>query len=99
MTRLKRQFLRYNNAFFGGALDPDMRVTWSSRLGKGVMGDYDSEQIRIAAALKPFVAAWKLTLLHEMAHAATDTERAEHGPRWNREMRRLYRLGAFDSLW
>jgi hypothetical protein len=36
------------------------------------------------------------TLLHEMAHAATETEKASHGPAFQRE---LWRLAALGERW
>lgn len=41
------------------------------------------------------------TLLHEMAHIALyeKDRRTEHGPRWQSEMLRLAKQGAFRELW
>lgn len=39
-----------------------------------------------------------MTLLHEMGHIKLGV-RVKHGPKFQREMRRLARLGAFDPLW
>lgn len=98
MTTLKRQFHTYNRRL-GLDLDPDTIVIWSRRLPRGVAGDYSPGTIRINAALKPFASVWKLSLVHEMAHAATESELTEHGPRWLALMRRLARTGALDKLW
>lgn len=100
-TRLKSAFLLYNRRWFSSSLDPDTLVSWSSSLGKGVAGEYDPSDgsIRLAASLRPFDSVWRLTLLHEMAHLASEPEPAEHGPRWNRIMKRLAKAGAFNTLW
>jgi hypothetical protein len=39
-------------------------------------------------------------LLHEMVHLKLYSQGldAGHGPRFNRELRRLYRAGAFDNI-
>lgn len=42
-----------------------------------------------------------MTLLHEMCHVAVGAKQDlhDHGPRFQREMRRLARLGAFEGIW
>lgn len=40
----------------------------------------------------------RMTLLHEMAHAALPI-RIKHGPRFQKEMLRIAKLGAFEGLW
>lgn len=98
-SKLTAQFTEYNDLYFNGELAPDTIVKWSSVLDPIVVGDFDGDRtIRLNAALKNFRPVWKLTLLHEMAHQATPNEVEEHGPQWHREMRRLYRAGAFADL-
>lgn len=97
-TKLKDAFLTYNVLYFSGQLATDTIVVWSHGLGRNCCGTCDPDLIRINAALKRFEPVWRTTLLHEMAHLTTQDERAEHGKRWKREMRRLMRLGAFDGL-
>ena len=95
-SALKLQFLRYNDQWFDGALPTTTRVKWGNMKEMGyTLGD----EIAINRALRPFESAWRLTLLHEMAHLATATETAEHGKRWLRLMHSLARRGAFDALW
>lgn len=91
-------FYDFNARFFNGKLPLDTMVSWSRSIPRHVAGDFDGTDIRINVALKPLRPCWKLTLLHEMAHLATSEEVEEHGPKWKREMRRLYRIGAFDTL-
>ena len=96
MTKLKRTYLRYNRMWFGSELPVDMKVTWTRLLPKRCMGIWDPEGgIRLNAG----APGWQLTLLHEMCHAATEDERAKHGPRWVRMMRNLAAQGAFDKIW
>ena len=97
MTKLKRAFLEYNEQFFGNRLPADTIVKWSHSLP--VMGRFEGNTIIINDYFKRWASVWRLTLLHEMAHLATDSEVEEHGPRWRREMHRLARAGAFDGLW
>ena len=96
MTRLKRAFLDYNQRWFNGKLAPDTIVRWAEM---DEMGTSTGQLILVNRKLRRWDSAWKLTLFHEMAHVATDSEVAEHGPRWLRVMRSLARRGAFDKLW
>jgi hypothetical protein len=98
-NKLREAFALYNSLYFASKLSPDTIVVWSSRLKRDVAGEFDGDTtVRINSRLRHLRPCWKLTLLHEMAHVATASEVEEHGPRWNREMRRLYRVGAFDTL-
>lgn len=96
-TELRRAYAFYNKRYFEGQLPDKMVVKWSRSL-KGY-GCFNDNGIRLAYWMKSHWMLWNITLLHEMAHVATDSEKAEHGPRWNREMHRLARIGAFDKLW
>lgn len=98
-SKLKRAYLRYNRLYFGNLLPTDIDLKWQKFGGDSLYGCWVEGYISINAKHKKLPKVWKMTLLHEMAHAATDTERSEHGPRWRKEMRRLARLGAFDRLW
>ncbi|HET7641138.1 MAG TPA: SprT-like domain-containing protein [Ktedonobacteraceae bacterium] len=98
MTKLERLFHQYNRQYFNGELPDDTLVKWAHITPVKCMGGYEDGHIYINIRLKPWAPAWKSTLLHEMAHLATDSERAEHGPRWDKVMKRLYRMGAFDKL-
>ncbi len=96
---LRAAFDTYNSLYFANKLPHDTIVMWSSRLGRDVAGEFDGDTtIRINTRLRHLRPCWRLTLLHEMAHVATSTEVEAHGPRWQREMRRLYRANAFDTL-
>lgn len=97
MTRLQSAYHDYNRLYFRSQLPSNVMVKWVKmekhygRAGGGL--------IEISTYIKNFPDFWQMTLLHEMAHVATDSEKADHGPRWRREMRRLARIGAFDKLW
>ncbi len=93
---LKRAFLSYNRQWFGNRLSTDIIVRWTNL---DDMGDYADGEIRINRALARWKSAWRLTLLHEMAHVETDSEHASHGKRWLRVMHRLAKQGAFNKLW
>lgn len=59
-------------------------------------------KIKICTRIKKFRRMVLCTLLHEMAHLSTDLKypgRSGHGHYWQREMKRLANVGAFNGLW
>lgn len=97
---LKWWYRRYNRRFWGGRLPAaDIRFARidSSCLGQCIVFDGIPE-IRIATGIRKWTKVCKTTLLHEMVHVALP-RRVEHGPRFEREMRRLASAGAFEGLW
>ena len=98
MTRLRRAYLYYNRKWFDGMLPTDIVVAWSYRLPRPCMGISEPDAILLNAKDRRS-CIWRMTLLHEMCHLATENERAEHGPKWKCRMRSLARHGAFDKLW
>lgn len=98
MTTLKKAYLLYNKLYFNDALPPTTVVKWGTLIGDEEGEWTDDKEIIVNTKLRRFHNSWRLTLLHEMAHQATDDETAEHGPRWRRLMKRLYKKGAFDDL-
>ncbi len=111
LTKLKRVFHYYNWKYFEGRLDPDTVVKWAVeppatyRLARasdtGFYGCFtpgDPGTITVHRNWKKYDQVWKASLLHEMAHLATEDEQAAHGPRWLRKMKGLVRRGAFDKL-
>ena len=97
-TKLKRTFLHYNRHYFSNLLDPETPVKWQN-LGDALGVLWADDGIGISRKLRKSNNLWRTTLLHEMCHLATESERVSHGPRWQREMRRLARIGAFDKIW
>jgi hypothetical protein len=97
MTKLKRTFLHYNRRFFSSALPTDTIVKWAD-LGPMFGIFYSDGRLLVSKKHRKWNSVWRITLLHEMAHVATNSEHAAHGPRWKREMKRLMRIGAFDKL-
>lgn len=55
-------------------------------------------RIELAAKFLKIDAFLRTTFLHELAHMATHGEKAHHGPRFYKELRRLMLAGAFDKL-
>lgn len=100
-------YRKYNRKYFDGKL-PKLPILWPSKLRKTSLAGYTEYNLKTRKpthiALNPrfcgLRAIWILTLLHEMCHVKTgDLGPDEHGPRWQREMHRLARKGAFDNWW
>lgn len=101
---LNRMYARFNALYYKGNLPPVPNYWWDfgnsheahylaiARTVRGIV------VIRHNVLLRPFTKVVAGNMLHEMAHIATWDERAEHGTRWQAEMRRLLRAGAFDTI-
>lgn len=97
---LRRLYREYNRRWFHGRLPAaDIRF---ARIDPGDLGVClvfaGTPEIRISTDIRRWTKTVKCTLLHEMAHVALPV-RVEHGPRFEREMLRLAKLGAFCGLW
>jgi len=114
VTDLEFWFRIYNKRYFGGRL-PNCKVTWCSPKKKVLGHFWSKDQpvpgtkefvdrfyfIEISRRLKFSSKLWAFTLLHEMVHLKLrDTEgKSDHGHKFQREMKRLMKLGAFNGLW
>lgn len=95
-AELLRYYRRYNRKYFGGELSavvvkfsdiPEMGVCYSGL-----------EEIYISKKLRSWPKGAKGTLLHEMVHLKLPY-RIMHGPRFDAEMLRLAKAGAFNGVW
>ncbi len=97
---LNHWFQHYNKKYFRGKL-PKCQVRFrkveDNDLGQCEM-DIKIPLIDINPALGKWRVIVKTTLLHEMVHISLSS-RVEHGPRFQREMLRLAKAGAFKGLW
>jgi hypothetical protein len=85
----------FNSYYFNGKLR-DMRVVWAEL--EDLYGLTTADYIFIASSLKTQTVMALQTLLHEMVHVKVPSD-VEHGKKFNKEMLRLARAGAFDHLW
>jgi hypothetical protein len=88
MSVLLKLFNRYNKKYFRNRL-PAYRIIQSDLYGSAGMCRRKQREIHLRAGLEG--AELRKTLLHEMAHAATNVS---HGETWRKEMFRLVNLGA-----
>ena len=98
---LKKYYQRFNRIYFGNKL-PDIPVKFEETARKGVVGEttfFGSCPVRIS--ISPNIRYWDKivlqVLLHECAHVALPAN-VQHGPRFDREIARLFRAGAFRGL-
>lgn len=92
---LVRSYRIFNSCYFGSRLPEDMELSWA-RL-KADMGYCDSTEIVLDRRLKRWPRVALSTLLHEMAHLSSGA--AGHGPKFQKEMLRLAKVGAFKDIW
>jgi len=59
---------------------------------------YSKDLISIPRWMLEGEKAPRALLLHEMAHAAADEPETDHGPKWHREMHRLWKAEAPINL-
>lgn len=99
---LDRCFRRFNCRYFKGALY--CRVEWSATLfRRGLLGEIDFSSVpytvRLSDRLKFSPVLAKIILLHELVHAATwFREKPDHGPKFKRRIRKLFKDGAYEGL-
>lgn len=104
--RLKRIFNEYNRKWFGGKLPGSTVVRWARSKkdlkfeceSKTVLACADNETIVMSPWMKGSTNLCRFTMLHEMVHVKLPPI-AGHGPRFQKEMHRLARAGAFAKLW
>lgn len=104
---LKRLYREYNRRYFAGKL-PNIWIIFgqarewrASKLGKTTCAaTFYEDGIPIGIAIRYYkhkgVQYVKTDLLHEMIHVSKP--RANHGPAFKKELRRLMDAGAFDNL-
>jgi hypothetical protein len=98
-SRLTKAYKQYNRRYFGNKLpDPsEVKVIWED-LGEQLMGLQDEDVITINSKHRRINPVWRGTLLHEMVHLKCP-KRVNHGPKFQKEMMRLARLGALKDVW
>jgi hypothetical protein len=94
-ARLQELFGVFNTKYFGGELDFTVRAVYDPGLlnDEAIAGWVDFVNKRIYIGLTHFFDAYPGVLLHQMAHASTETL-DDTDEVWSAEMRRLGELGA-----
>lgn len=99
---LRRAYLRFNAKWFDGRLPESMEVLFTPLDGEThacCILDRASgavESIKIDPMYAVCIHLWKQSLLHEMAHVASGDY--THGARFNKEISRLFKAGAYRGL-
>ena len=111
--RLKFWFNFYNRKYFGERLPKGTVVSWSSAIrkheierthihGKTKCSESGCRQsfIRLHSDMQKMQAVALMTMLHAMVHLDGYMDGPDdHGPRFQRQMQRLAKRGAFRDLW
>ena len=97
-----------NKWWFGNKL-PKVKIRWPKymlsekpcRFGWAVGTEECPKEIHLNPRFRCYSGVWLRTLFHEIVHieqwGISDEEC--HGPKFERRMRQLARLGAFNGLW
>ena len=108
MTVLQRAYKRFNKKYFRNRLPCDCKVVLDKHLVRreNAVGMYHPIDIKpfpngiISIATRCTTPRSRLfTLLHEMVHVKLRDAHWGHGPKFQTEMLRLARMGAFKHLW
>lgn len=101
--QLRWWYRRFNAAYFGGRLPMPGQILFRrglSELGYTLFFPTGRSSVALEVSvtdrLRHSLDLCLIVLLHEMAHVAKP--RAEHGPVHKKEIRRLFRAGAYDAL-
>lgn len=100
---LRRCYLRYNARYFGGKLDKNLEVIFTrlpiDTYGSSEHFEGEWQKIHINRVFGDHDKFIKMVLLHEMVHVSFIPPNFNHGPRFEAEMLRLAKAGAFRGLW
>ena len=95
-------FRTFNRKYFNNRLPnpPDTVVRFAKITGalKDCIGYQLGDEIVLNNRFRDCQNIWVFTLFHEMVHMSLPPS-VHHGPRFQREMRRLARIGAFEKIW
>jgi len=106
---LRRAYTRFNKAYFNSTLPEGkhLDIGWVNKRKNAVEAwCYPACRpviVRLNARYVKTIAQALLALLHEMAHLAVYARkggpRVKHGLKWQAEMLRLAKAGAFRDIW
>lgn len=104
--QLRRRFDRFNRLYWDGKLAaPKLIIIPTGQQGTVLNGCSDWGGFTVSDG-KPLIeiramSHWTFlssTLLHEMIHEAIGVEHRHRGRKWNREVRRISKLGALIEV-
>jgi len=113
MTKLKEAFLEYNSRYFRNSIPRNTKVVWGEEDPNciGYARRTHEEPVELKIWISPrcqmgviknlLTRVTRGTLLHEMAHLKLWKKypKENHGNIFNKEMKRLAKVGAFRNLW
>lgn len=97
--RLRRWYRRFNRRYFDNKLPPRIPLKLVEANRGYLSGDtHETCVLAINEAYYWDTGIGRMTMLHEMVHLKLFPYPG-HGPKFQEEMKRLARLGAFEHLW
>lgn len=100
--QLDRVYNKFNKDYFSNKL-PRAREICLRFAKITAIGYQIDEEIVLNNKFRDYPSIWMGTLLHEMTHLLLNDDPSHdknpHGKSFQREMRRLVRLKAFDEIW
>lgn len=105
---LKNSYSIYNEKYFDGVLSPSIKVYFGATANNhDAHWEPSTREIVVNKSLRTHDSLALICLLHEMCHSKMDlegyvggttTDDPHHGMRYQAELDRLYRVGAYDGL-
>jgi predicted metal-dependent hydrolase len=97
---LQRGFKAINRQYFGRRLKATVRFKKFSGKDRSSLGYalWELNEIYINQEIRNWWGVVEMTLIHEMAHLALP-KTVVHGPKFEKEMLRLAKAGAFKGIW
>ena len=97
---LQRRFKSINRKYFRGRVKGVAKFKKFSRLEHWYLGYTlcELKEMYVNAEIKNWERSVEATLIHEMVHLALPVK-VQHGPRFEKEMLRLAKAGAFKGVW
>jgi hypothetical protein len=91
-------YKKYNRKYFGGKL-PAIKIKFS-KLAVNTLAEvwYEEREIYISNWIKTSDLLVRMNILHEMVHLSLPVG-CHHGPKFEKEMLRLAKAGAFRGIW
>ena len=94
---LERAYRNFNRRYFGNLLPnpPEIRLRWGDN---PEVGYQCGDEIVLNRTTRKWGCVWEWALLHEMVHLYLP-DQVVHGQKFQKEMLRLAKAGAFKHLW
>lgn len=100
-AELQQMYRHFNKKWFKNRLPKNLRIAYANIDGLGIT-NFEAEKpksIQISQRIQWSLSETAMTLFHEMVHVSLPYHSREHGRKFQREMLRLAKAGAFKGRW